>query len=110
LDIAKSEYQANVNQVDFKTEADAATTEINLWVARETKDKIQDILPPGSLNDLTRLVLANAIYFKGAWAKRFDKPATFTQPFHVSTASQVDAPLMRHLDKVLYMETSDFQA
>ena len=79
-------------------------------MAQETKDKIKDILPPGSLNDLTRLVLANAIYFKGAWAKRFDKPATFTQPFHVSTASQVDAPLMHHLDKVLYMETSDFQA
>ena len=110
LNITKSQYQANVNQTDFKTGADAAAGEINRWVAQETKDKIKDILPPGSLNDLTRLVLANAIYFKGAWAKRFDKPATFMQAFHVSTASQVDAPLMHHLDKVLYMETSDFQA
>ncbi len=110
LDIAKGEYQANINQVDFKTGAEAARKEINGWVAQKTKDKIQDILSPGSLNDLTRLVLANAIYFKGVWAKRFDKPSTFTQPFHVSTASQVDAPLMHHLDHVLYMENSEFQA
>ncbi len=65
LEIAKGEYQANVNQADFKTGAEAARAEINGWVAQQTKDKIQNILPPGSLDALTRLVLANAIYFKG---------------------------------------------
>ena len=110
LNVAKGEYQANVNQVDFKTGAEAARGEINRWVAEKTKEKIQDILPPGSLDGATRLVLANAIYFKGVWAKRFEKTSTFTQPFHVSTARQVDAPLMHHLNLVKYIETSDFQA
>src|SRR5882762_2109248 len=63
LEIAHGRYEANLNQADFETGADAARGEINRWVAHATKDKIQNILPPGSLDDLTRLVLANAIYF-----------------------------------------------
>ena len=110
LGIAKGQYQANVNQIDFKTGADSARTEINHWVANETKDKIQDILAPGTLNGSTRMVLADAIYFKGAWAKRFDKHLTINQPFHVSRGAQVDAPRMYHLDAVSYVETRDFQA
>ena len=57
--------------------------EINRWVAQKTKDKIQDILSPGSVNSDTGLVLANAIYFKGVWGQPFEKAATSTQPFHL---------------------------
>jgi len=110
LNIAQGEYQANVKQADFERGADAATGEINHWVAQRTKDKIKDILPPGSLDRYTRLVLANAIYFKGAWAVPYDKAQTVSQPFHRSKTSQVDVPLMHHLDEVRYMENSDFQA
>jgi len=110
LEIAKGDYQANVNQADFKTGAEMARSEINRWVGQKTRDKIKDILPPGSLTDLTRLVLANAIYFKGVWAKPYDKAQTSTQPFHRSTTSQVDVPLMHHFDNVRYVENSDFQA
>ena len=110
LQIAKGEYQANVSQADFKNEAEDARDKINLWVAQKTKEKIQDILPPGSLTELTRLVLANAIYFKGVWATQFEKSETANQPFHLSTARTVDAPLMHHLDEVGYMEDRDFQA
>jgi serpin B len=110
LEVAQGEYQANVNQVDFKTGAETARSEINRWVSQKTKNKIKDILPPGSLTDLTRLVLANAIYFKGVWTKPYDKAQTSTQPFHLSTTRQVDVPLMHHFDNVRYMENSDFQA
>lgn len=110
LEIAQRDYQANVNQADFTTAAETVRGEINRWVARQTRDKIQNILPPGSLTDLTRLVLANAIYFKGAWAEPFDKAQTSTQPFHLSTTSQTDVPLMHHVDEVRYLEHSDFQA
>jgi serpin B len=111
LETAEAQYQANVNQVDFITEAVAVRDEINRWVAQETKDKIQNILPPGSLNALTRLVLANAIYFKGAWTTAFEETNTVTQPFYVSSTNQVDAPLMHQpLVSVNYMATSDFQA
>ena len=110
LQIATREYQANINQADFKIGAESARTEINSWVAQQTKDKIQNLLPPGSVGDLTRLVLANAIYFKGVWAKPYDKAETSTQPFHLSTTRRADVPLMHHFDNVRYMENSDFQA
>jgi serpin B len=110
LKIAKDDYQANLNQADFETGADAARGEINRWVAQKTRDKIQNILPPDSLDRLTRLVLANAIYFKGVWAKPYDKAQTSTQPFHLSTTRQTKVPLMHHFDEVRYMEENDFQA
>jgi serpin B len=110
MEVANGEYRANLNQADFTTGAEAARIEVNSWVAQKTKDKIQDLLPPGSLHALTRLVLVNAIYFKGAWAKPYTKAETATQPFHLSTARQIDAPLMHHFDEVRYVESSDFQA
>jgi len=110
LEIANGEYQANVNQADFETGKEAARVEINHWVAQRTKDKIQDILPPGSLDAMTRLVLANAIYFKGSWATPFRETETSTQPFHLTTTSQIQAPLMHHFDDVKYLENGDFQA
>ncbi len=110
VEIAKRKYQANLNQADFKTAAEAARSQINSWVAQKTKDKIPDILPSGSLNGLTRLVLANAIYFKGAWANPYDKAQTSVQPFHLSSDTQVDVQLMHHFENAKYMETTDFQA
>jgi len=110
LQITKSEYQANVTQADFRTGAEGARDKINRWVAQKTKDKIQNILPPDSLTDLTRLVLANAIYFKGVWARQFEKAGTSNQPFLLSTARHVEVPLMHHFDEVRYTEDADFQA
>ncbi len=110
LKTGKDEYQANINQTDFKTKAEAARAEINHWVTQQTKDKIRDILPPGSIDASTRLVLANAIYFKGLWAEPYDKAATSPQTFHRSANSLARVPLMHHFDNVRYMEESDFQA
>jgi serpin B len=110
LKIAKDDYQANINQADFKTSADAATREINRWIAQKTRDKIQDILSPGDVNSDVKLVLANAIYFKGMWASPFEKAATSTQSFHLSKNSQTDALLMHHFDDVKYTGNNDFQA
>ena len=110
LKIARTEYEANVNQADFKTQANAVIQQINRWVAEKTKEKIQKILPPDSLDAATRVVLANAIYFKGAWSKPYDKAQTSTQPFHLSSNNQVDGPLMHRLDDVRYTENPDFQA
>jgi len=113
MKIAQDDYQANVNQADFMTSdasADAVRREINRWVAQKTRDKIQDILSPGDINKDVKLVLANAIYFKGAWASPFEKAATTTQPFHLSTNSQADALLMHHVANVSYAGNGDFQA
>lgn len=107
---AKLAYQANINSADFVHEAEPARNEINRWIAEETKEKIQDILPAGSLTALTRLVLANAIYFKGAWAQQFNKSQTATQPFHLTPVSQAEVSLMHQTESVNYMQEGDFQA
>ena len=110
LDIAKANYQANINQADFVIESEKVRDEIDRWVAQKTKDRIQNILPPGSLTDLTRLVLANPIYFKGVWAEPFDKDETASQPFHLSGDRNRNVPLMHHFDSVKYMDDGEFQA
>jgi serpin B len=110
LQTATGDYRANVSQADFVAEAEAVRGEINQWVAHQTQDKIRSILSPGSLSGLTRLVLANAIYFKGAWAQPYDKAQTSIQPFHVSTDRTMQAPLMHHYDTVKYAEDNDLQA
>ena len=71
LKAARANTRPTLAEADFKTDAEAARGKINQWVAQKTKDKIQNILPPRSLNELTRLVLANAIYFKGVWTKPY---------------------------------------
>jgi serpin B len=110
LKIAAGDYNANIQQADFKTSADAVTREINRWVAEKTNNKIQHILPPGSVDSLTRLVLANALYFKGAWASPFEEGATSTQPFHLSTNRQDAVPLMGQTAGFKYIGNNDFQA
>ncbi len=111
LQTATTEYQASVNQANFITGAAEATKTINSWVAQKTQDKIQDILPAGALNADTRLVLANAIYFKGMWATTFEITNTSTQSFYLSATSQVDVPLMHQsAEPVGYMATAQFQA
>ncbi len=118
LQTATNQYQANLNQADFTTEAAAVAQAINDWVAQETQNKIQDLVPPGAIDAATRMVLANAIYFKGAWTYTFAETNTSVQPFYLSSTNQVEVPLM-HQPSVVpgivvpefnYVQTADFQA
>ena len=119
LQTATDQYQANLGQADFTTQASEVTDEINNWVAQETQNRIQNIVPPGHINPDTVLVLANAIYFLGAWTTAFAETNTSTQPFHLSSTALVEVPLMHQpvlLDgdgnpiKFNYMQSNDFQA
>ncbi|XP_065155061.1 leukocyte elastase inhibitor-like isoform X3 [Paramisgurnus dabryanus] len=77
-------YQAGLESVDFIKNSEAARVNINNWVEENTQGKIKDLLAQGIVNDLTRLVLVNAIYFKGNWEKKFSKEATVEQQFKVN--------------------------
>ena len=92
--VTRREFGAELGLVDFATNAEGARGEINAWVAMETEQKIRDLIPAGVLGPDTRLVLANAIYFRGDWARQFEKSATHEQPFHVSGGTTVAVPLM----------------
>ncbi|KAF7137233.1 hypothetical protein RHSIM_Rhsim07G0233100 [Rhododendron simsii] len=87
-------YKAALNHVDFRTQADEVTNEVNQWVEKETNGLIKEVLPSGSVNDLTRLIFANALYFKGAWIEKFDASRTKDQEFHLLNGSSVQVPFM----------------
>lgn len=94
LNLIHKYYDAEARQVDFKHSPQAASSEINQWVERKTKGKIKDVVEPGQFTDLTRLVLCNAIYFKGKWLNQFKVSNTKPAPFHVTTNETVTVPMM----------------
>jgi len=108
--LIETNYGGGLNQVDFMAAAEVARQKINNWVEQKTKDKIKDLIPPGMLNSSTRLVLTNAIYFKGKWARPFRKEATRDEPFILSDAQKIDVPMMHQTEELPYMESQDFQA
>ncbi len=83
LKTLKDNYGAGLSEVDFAADTDGARKTINAWVEKETQDKIKDLLKPGVLTPITRLVLTNAIYFKGNWAEQFKKDATQDASFTI---------------------------
>jgi serpin B len=94
LTLTRQRYRAEVGVLDFADQADAARQQINAWVKKQTADKIKDLIPPGGLNAETRLVLTNAIYFKGDWASQFQTLRTRDEDFAVSATQKVKVPLM----------------
>jgi serpin B len=110
LALLKNDYGADLTALDFKTDAEAARQTINRWVAQKTEDKIVDLIAPGILTTDTRLVLTNAIYFKGAWAVPFATAATRDEEFLVSATRSVKAPAMHRTGGFNYLDGGAFQA
>lgn len=106
----KTHYGAGLNLVDFKTRAEDTRVEINRWVETQTRDKIKNLIAPGVLDAATRLVLTNAVYFKGFWLAQFKKDNTRDEPFHVTAANTVTASLMNITGTFGYLEGDGFQA
>ena len=98
LNLVRQFYHADARQVDFVHAPSAAADEINAWIGRQTKGRIQSAVNPSQFNDLTRLVLCNAIYFKGKWQHPFKKSDTKPGDFHVTTNETVTVPMMHHED------------
>ncbi|KAE8597733.1 hypothetical protein XENTR_v10016581 [Xenopus tropicalis] len=84
LGSTQKHYHADLKAVDFSRKAEESRGEINEWVAQKTEGKIKDLLSSGSVDSLTRLVLVNAIYFKGNWANKFNPDHTHESPFRLN--------------------------
>jgi serpin B len=110
LGVMSADYGASFRKLDFKDSPDAAREVINKWVEEKTQDKIKDLLQPGILNGKTKLVLTNAIYFKGNWRAQFDKSATSDEDFHLSAEQTVKAPMMHREGGFSYFDGGAFQA
>jgi serpin B len=95
-------YGGRFSEVDFPDDKPATIQEINTWVEDKTAGKIQDLIHPDDINELTRLVITNAIYFKGEWASQFNKAGTIDEPFHLSNGKTVQVPMMRQTGHFLF--------
>lgn len=110
----KSDYKSHIKTyfgggfetVDFRSRPDEQRLTINQWVARQTENQIQDLLPAGSITNDTRLVLTNAVYFLGDWVFPFPEKRTRDENFHAPDGSIVQAPTMK-LEKSLSYYSDD---
>lgn len=109
LTLTKKYYGVSITPVDYKKAAEMARIAINEWVEQETNNKIKDLIAKGVLNASVRLVLTNAIYFKGYWASQFDEKRTKEAPFHLLSGESIQVPMMNHKEKYGYAEHEDFQ-
>jgi serpin B len=112
IDIARIFYSADVNNLDFIDQPDASRQIINQWVEERTGGKIKDLLPAGSIDPMTRLVITNAIYFKGTWVLQFDAAKTTDREFRTGPNETVIVPMMQRTDEDAiygYAETDTLQ-
>jgi len=109
IDILESYYIAEAKELDFADNVKAANT-INTWIEEHTNHKIKNMIDPGALSELTRLVLTNAIYFKGLWAIPFDQDNTNKADFKINADETVEVDMMSNSKvKFNYTDTNDLQ-
>lgn len=94
LGLLETHYRASITPVDYIDHLEEARQTINRWVEKKTMDQIKELIRPGILNALTRMVLTNAIYFKGNWNSQFSDKSTKTMPFNVTSTQSVMIPMM----------------
>ncbi|MEQ8789632.1 MAG: serpin family protein [Pirellulaceae bacterium] len=109
LALTREQYGAELKTVDF-AQSEAARREINRWVEEQTRDKIVDLIPSGVLNEYTRLVLTNAVYFNGAWEHEFSKEATKDAPFHLANGDEIATKMMHQQQDFRYAAVDGVQA
>jgi serpin B len=98
LATTKTDYHAPLQPLDFASDPDGSRAQIDSWVASQTDNLIPELFPPGSIPPATRLVVANAIVFKGTWEQQFDPASTGAGSFHVAGGTAVTAQLMHAHD------------
>jgi serine protease inhibitor len=109
LDTTRDQYGAELGRLDFVRDTENSRQTINRWVEEQTNDRIKDLIPPGGINEETRLVLTNAVYFNGDWKHEFNKSATQDRPFAVNASEQIRAPTMFQNGRFRYADGADFQ-
>lgn len=110
LDKLAENYGAGMKIANFIEASENSRVAINDWVAQQTEDKIKDLIPSGAIDNLTRLVLTNAIYFNAAWLYTFDEKATAEGDFHLLTGNSIKVPMMRQAESFGYAKDTGYQA
>jgi len=110
LDVLAENYGAGLRILDFIAETEKSRLTINDWVSNQTEGRIEDLIPPGAIDALTRLVLTNAIYFNAAWEHPFNGNITADGPFYLLDGGQVTVPMMKQTESFGYTRGGGYQA
>lgn len=110
LETLASNYGAGLRLADFVQAPEPARLTINDWVKGQTEGKIQNLLPKGVIDHLTRLVLVNAVYFNAAWQHPFEKANTRPGPFTLLDGGRVEVPMMSQTKNLAYARGEGYQA
>ncbi len=108
-EVAKTSFAAKAEHLPFQSQPQQSAERINSWIAEQTAGKITDLIPASAINDLTRLILTNAVYFKGTWQSQFKKPATSPRKFHQLKGEAVEVPTMHQTAQFRYTENEAVQ-
>ncbi|MBV8803074.1 MAG: hypothetical protein JO131_09000, partial [Gammaproteobacteria bacterium] len=109
LEMIKPIQPSSFYTVDYALNPDRARQTINTWVEQNTNSKIKDLLPSGSIGKTTRLVLVNAVYFKGDWQDPFDPNKTTIKSFHLPNGSSLGSAMMSQTNSFFYGENKTLQ-
>jgi serpin B len=109
LDLLARNYGAGLRGVDFEEEPQAARRTVNRWVSDQTEGRIEELLPEGAVDSLTRLVLTNAIYFKAAWKYPFEEDLTRERMFYLLDGKEISVPMMQATEHLRYAEGKGYQ-
>jgi serpin B len=110
LDVLSRNYGAGLRLLDFERSAEEARQAINRWVSEQTEERIDNLIPAGAIDPLTRLVLTNAIYFKAAWQYPFEEDQTQEQTFYPLGGGEITVPMMNQTQQFRYAEGEGYQA
>ncbi|MFC1991589.1 serpin family protein [Chloroflexota bacterium] len=110
LDILAENYGAGLRILDFVKEPEPSRITINDWVSDQTEGRIEDLIPQGAIDALTRLVLTNAIYFNAAWQYPFNEKATIDSTFNLLDGVKVTVPMMNQTESFGYARGNNYQA
>jgi len=110
LDLLAENYGAGLRLLDFVNTSEESRITINNWVSDQTEGRIEDLIPPGLINVLTRLVLTNAIYFNAAWQYPFSEDMTKDGPFYLLDRGEVTVLMMSQTESFGYTEGDGYQA
>ncbi len=110
LDVLARNYGAGLRVLDFQAEPEPSRKIINRWVEQQTEDRIRDLIPQGAIDQLTRLVLTNAVYFNAAWDSQFERKATSPGPFYLLSGQDVEVPMMRQTGSFGHYRGSNYDA
>jgi serpin B len=108
--LADSCYGARASGLDFIGDPEGSGAAINGWVAERTGNRIRDLVPPGMIDEMTRLVLTNAVYFKASWLFAFDVHATAEGDFTTGSGDVVRVPMMHQTERLAHSHTGGCRA